>query len=149
MEGAAVRPGVVEGHVLDVNGTDLNVAVLGALPLQTLAEVLVEDKGGGVVVVENLQRNRTFSWVEGPVQSVCVCGGELCWTHMSELVLVEGSEVPVHRGPRWNFFSLLTGDAAEQESFPRHGFGPGVHLSAAAETRRHFGQNRVNQTCPD
>lgn len=56
MEGAAVRPTVIEGDVVQVNGSDLDVAGQGALPLQAAAEVLMEDVGSGVVIAEDLSK---------------------------------------------------------------------------------------------
>lgn len=58
MEGAAVRPRVVEGDVLDVNCTDLYVVVQRSLPLKAVVEVFVEDEGGGVIIMEDLGEDR-------------------------------------------------------------------------------------------
>lgn len=56
---AAVRPRVIEGDIMDVNGSWLNVAVLGPLPLEAVAEIFVEDLASGVVIVENLREGGT------------------------------------------------------------------------------------------
>lgn len=52
---AAVCPRVIEGDAMNVNGSCLNVAVLCPMPLQTVAEIFMEDVGIGVVIVENLK----------------------------------------------------------------------------------------------
>lgn len=67
-------------------------------------------------------------------------------THLCELVALGPFEVPVHRGSGRHFLSFLTGNAAEQESFSRHGFGHGVHLRTACVAPRHFtGEPPVRQ----
>lgn len=47
---------------------------------------------------------------------------------MSELLLSQRFEVPVHGGSGRDLLSSFAGDAAEQESFSGHGFSHGVHL---------------------
>lgn len=56
VERAAVRPRVVVGNVMKVNGPGLNVSVGSPVPLQAAEEILVEDVSGGVVIVENLRK---------------------------------------------------------------------------------------------
>lgn len=56
MEGAAVRPCVIDADVVDVNGSCLNVTASRPMPLKALAEVFMQDLGTGVVVVENLRK---------------------------------------------------------------------------------------------
>lgn len=54
MDRAAVCPCVIVGDIVNVNGSHLNVTALCPMPLQTAAEVLMEDVPNGVVIVENL-----------------------------------------------------------------------------------------------
>lgn len=55
MEGAAVGARVVEGDIVDEDGSDLNVVgPRRPMPLQAVRKVLVEDVGVGVVVVKDL-----------------------------------------------------------------------------------------------
>lgn len=56
VEHAAVRPRVVVGNVMKVNGPGLNVAVGSPVPLQAAEEILVEDVSDGVVIAENLRK---------------------------------------------------------------------------------------------
>lgn len=58
LDGAAVRPRVIEGHVVNENGSSLNVIVEGPMPLQTLDEIFMEDVTTGVIIVENLGERR-------------------------------------------------------------------------------------------
>ena len=57
-EGAAVRPRVIEGDVLKVNGTSQNILIGRPMPQQAVTEVFVEDGGNGVVVVEYLRERK-------------------------------------------------------------------------------------------
>lgn len=63
-----VRSRVIEGDVMNVNGSRLNVAVLRPVPLQAVAEIFVEDVGTGVVIVENLrarrEKKKQIGWLE-------------------------------------------------------------------------------------
>lgn len=59
---AAVCPCVIEGDVKNVNGSCLNVAVLRPVPLETFAEIFMEDVATWVVIVENLR--------EGGIQEI-------------------------------------------------------------------------------
>lgn len=65
---AEVHPRVIEGDVMNVNGSRLNVAVLRPVPLQAAAEIFMEDVATGVVIVENLRARRTkrkrIGWIE-------------------------------------------------------------------------------------
>ena len=58
VEGASVCPRVIEADVVNVNGSYLNVAILRPMPLQTVAEILVQDVSSGVVIVENLREGK-------------------------------------------------------------------------------------------
>lgn len=55
MESAAVSPCVYVADVINVNGSCLNITAVCPVPYQTVPEVLMEDVGTGVVVVENLR----------------------------------------------------------------------------------------------
>lgn len=55
VKSAAVCPRVIEGDFMNVNGSCLNITVLCPLPLQTVAEIFMQDLSTRVVVVENLR----------------------------------------------------------------------------------------------
>lgn len=56
---ARVRAGVVKGDVPDVKGCDLQIrASLSSTPLKPGVEVLVQDAGGRVIIMEDLQVRR-------------------------------------------------------------------------------------------
>lgn len=59
---AAICPRVIEGDIMDVNGSCLNVAVLRPAPLEAVAEIFMADLATGVVIVENLR--------EGGIQEI-------------------------------------------------------------------------------
>lgn len=61
---------------------------------------------------------------------------------MPELLLSQRSEVPVDGGLGRDLLSVLAGDAAQQESFSRHGLSQGVHLCTAAVALRHCREGR-------
>lgn len=54
VNGAAVCPRVIEGDIMHVNGSYLNISVHWPMPLQAVDEVFMEDVSAGVVVVEYL-----------------------------------------------------------------------------------------------
>lgn len=53
---ARVRAGVVKRDVPDVNGSDLEIrCAFGSTPLETRRKVLVQDGGGRIIIMEDLQ----------------------------------------------------------------------------------------------
>lgn len=56
VECAAVRPRVIEGDVVQVNSSDLDVSGKGSLPLQPASEILMDYVSSGVVITENLRK---------------------------------------------------------------------------------------------
>lgn len=56
VECAAVRPRVIEGDVVQVNSSDLDVSGQGSLPLQPASEILMDYVSSGVVITENLRK---------------------------------------------------------------------------------------------
>lgn len=56
---AAVSPCVIEGDIVNENGTDLHIARShGALPFQTVFKVIMQNERHWVLIVENLQKIR-------------------------------------------------------------------------------------------
>lgn len=65
MHRAAVSPRVIEGDIVNVNGSYLNVAVRRPPPLQAVAEVFIQDVSTGVVIVEYLRGRGWGGWGGG------------------------------------------------------------------------------------
>lgn len=58
MEGAAVCPRVIEGDIMHVNSSYLNISVLCPMPHQAVTEIFMQDVSLGVVIVENLREGK-------------------------------------------------------------------------------------------
>lgn len=62
LERAGVGAGVVKGDVLDGNGSDLEIRrSFSSAPLEPRLEVLVQDGGGRVIIMEDLQSEERSS----------------------------------------------------------------------------------------
>lgn len=55
LKSAAVSPCVIEGHVMNVDGSRLNITFLGSLPLHATIELFMDCFSSGVVIVKNLK----------------------------------------------------------------------------------------------
>lgn len=55
VEGAAICPCVIEVDVMKVNGSYLNISVTCPMPLQTVAEVFMQDISLWVFIMEDLR----------------------------------------------------------------------------------------------